>query len=135
MKVNFSGTGCFGVGIQEHFDLGIKVNVSNTVSNKSMVGFECCEGWKGKVIYKDVPKALERWHASGIEGEIPEVESSKPNTAKFLHLKAREDKRMEELSNAIIRMWVCLAKVNVAGTGDGAVNEDGDGDYEKRLFL
>ncbi|GJV55811.1 zinc finger, CCHC-type containing protein [Tanacetum coccineum] len=30
---------------------------------------------------------------------------------------------------------VCLAKVTVAGTGDGAVDGDGDGDYEKRLFL
>ncbi|GJU72941.1 alpha-mannosidase I MNS5 [Tanacetum coccineum] len=30
---------------------------------------------------------------------------------------------------------VCLAKVIVAGTGDGAVNGDGDGDYEKRLLL
>ncbi|GJY82011.1 P-loop containing nucleoside triphosphate hydrolase superfamily protein [Tanacetum coccineum] len=45
--MNFSGTGCFGVGIQEHFNLGGAV--------------------QGKVIYKDVPKALERWHASGIE--------------------------------------------------------------------
>nr|GEZ88971.1 hypothetical protein [Tanacetum cinerariifolium] len=23
-----------------------RVNFSNNVSNKSMVGFECCEGWK-----------------------------------------------------------------------------------------
>nr|GEY08873.1 RNA-directed DNA polymerase, eukaryota, reverse transcriptase zinc-binding domain protein [Tanacetum cinerariifolium] len=31
--------------------------------------------------------------------------------------------------------WVCLAKVTVAETGDRIVDGDGDGDYEKRLFL
>ncbi|GJX85022.1 hypothetical protein Tco_0335796 [Tanacetum coccineum] len=30
---------------------------------------------------------------------------------------------------------VCLAKVTVAGTGDGAVDGDGDEDYKKRLFF
>nr|GEV33255.1 hypothetical protein [Tanacetum cinerariifolium] len=30
---------------------------------------------------------------------------------------------------------VCLAKATVAGTGNRAVDEDGDEDYEKRLFL
>ncbi|GKF37483.1 hypothetical protein Tco_0114241, partial [Tanacetum coccineum] len=30
---------------------------------------------------------------------------------------------------------VCLVKVTVAGTGDEAVDGDGDEDYEKRLLL
>ncbi|GJV29363.1 hypothetical protein Tco_1385811 [Tanacetum coccineum] len=34
-----------------------------------------------------------------------------------------------------ILLRVCLAKVTVVGTGDEAVDGDGDGDYEKRLFL
>nr|GEU87953.1 reverse transcriptase domain-containing protein [Tanacetum cinerariifolium] len=162
-----------------------RVNFSNNVSNKSMVGFECCEGWKGhflvhfscrrkiimyvnvvwkietgKVIYEDVPKALERWHASGIKipknlyqkkdynsyfrefkegitgkealvdrhfltylsyilctrarSEIPDVESSKPNTAKFLHLKAQKDKRMEELRNISGYLNALLCSFNLS---------------------
>ncbi|GKB12295.1 RNA-directed DNA polymerase, eukaryota [Tanacetum coccineum] len=41
--------------------------------------------------------------------------------------------------NIVLRSFywlrVCLAKVTVAETGDGAVDKDGDEDYEKRLLL
>ncbi|GKB91010.1 serine carboxypeptidase S28 family protein [Tanacetum coccineum] len=43
--------------------------------------------------------------------------------------------RKVKMRMRIVESKVCLAKVTVAGTGDGAVDGDGDGDYEKRLFL
>ncbi|GKE57637.1 hypothetical protein Tco_1496822, partial [Tanacetum coccineum] len=48
----------------------------------------------------------------------------------------RKDRSTEknDLGKRVLKI-VRLAKVTVAGTGDGAVDGDGDGDYEKRLFL
>ncbi|KAL8130253.1 hypothetical protein V2J09_019408 [Rumex salicifolius] len=68
LRRNFSDTGCFGFGIQEHIDLGIKYDPSTGIKNGLLycVGetrIPCCQTSKVQVAcWNPTPSHQRRWH-------------------------------------------------------------------------